>query len=66
VVVSVDDGQGRRVLLGEPSARHTLSTALDKPLVAATHKEELRALIKALREVVDDLPDAPREGTATT
>ena len=61
VVVSVDDGQGRRVLLGEPSPRHTMGTVIDKPIVAATHKGELRALVKALREMIDDLPDAPNE-----
>jgi hypothetical protein len=55
VVGYVADGQGRRLVLGEPD-RHG---AVTSPVVAATHKGEARALVKALRELLDELPDDP-------
>lgn len=54
VAVFIDDGQGRRVVLGEATER-----VIDRPLIAATHKGEVRALVNALRGLLDELPDAP-------
>lgn len=56
IAVYVDDGQGRRIVLGSP--REGSSVILD-PLPVATHRGELDALVRALRELRDELPEAP-------
>lgn len=51
VAAYIDDGQGRRVIVGTPSRG-----AVEKPVLLAETREEARQVIAVLRQLAEELP----------
>jgi hypothetical protein len=56
VAIYVDDAQGRRIVVAQPNDR---GDALEGVATLATNKAEAREAITALRQLVEELPEAP-------